>query len=123
MDRINVRRATLQAMRRAVEALPREADCLLLDAAFLEEIRLPQVSLIKGDRLSFSIAAASIVAKVVRDRVMDHYASAYPEFRFESNRGYGTAAPLEALARVGPCSIHRMTFRRVRDEGTLAFES
>jgi len=123
VDRINVRRATLQAMRRAVEALPRKADCLLLDAATLEEISLPQLSLIKGDRRSFSIAAASIVAKVLRDRVMDHYAAAFPAFRFESNRGYGTAVHLEALARLGPCPIHRRTFRGVWAEGSLAFES
>jgi ribonuclease HII len=122
VDRINVLRATLRAMRRAVEALPREADFLLLDAARIEEIPVPQVSLIKGDRLSFSIAAASIVAKVIRDRVMDHYAAAYPAFRFESNRGYGTAAHLEALSRLGPCPIHRVTFRGVRAEGSLAFE-
>jgi ribonuclease HII len=122
VDRINVLRATLRAMRRAVEALPREADFLLLDAARIEEIPVPQVSLIKGDRLSFSIAAASIVAKVIRDRVMDHYAAAYPDFRFESNRGYGTAAHLEALSRLGPCSIHRVTFRGVRAEGSPASE-
>jgi ribonuclease HII len=122
VDRINVLRATLRAMRRAVEALPREADFLLLDAARIEEIPVPQVSLIKGDRLSFSIAAASIVAKVIRDRVMDHYAAAYPAFRFESNRGYGTAAHLDALSRLGPCSIHRVTFRGVRAEGSPASE-
>lgn len=122
VDRINVLRATLRAMHRAVEALPQPPDHLLLDAAFLEEIPTPQISLIKGDRRSFSIAAASIVAKVVRDRVMDHYAMAYPAFGFDSNRGYGTAAHLEALARFGPCPIHRRTFRGVWAEGSLALE-
>jgi len=121
VDRINIRRATLRAMARAVEALPLRPDHLLLDAAVLDEVPIPQVSLIKGDRRSFSIAAASIVAKVVRDRVMEYYAASYPVFGFESNRGYGTAMHLEALARFGPCPIHRRSFRGVWSEGTLAF--
>ena len=123
VDRINIRRATLRAMARAVDALPLSPDHLLIDAAFLEEVDLPQESLIKGDRRSFSIAAASIVAKAVRDSVMEHYASSYPVFGFESNRGYGTAAHLSALARFGPSPIHRLTFRRVRPEPQLTFEN
>jgi len=122
VDRINILQATLRAMRRAVDALPVVADHLLLDAALLPELAAPQVSLIKGDRRSFSIAAASIVAKVVRDRVMEHYAVAYPAFGFEMNRGYGTAAHLAALLESGPCEIHRRTFRGVLAEGSLAFE-
>jgi ribonuclease HII len=123
VDRINIRNATLRAMRRAVEALPERADHLLLDAAILDGVDATQVSLIKGDRRSFSIAAASIVAKVLRDGVMEHYAASYPVFGFESNRGYGTADHLQALARFGPCPIHRRSFRGVRAEGSLAFES
>jgi ribonuclease HII len=123
VDRINIRNATLRAMRRAVEALPERADHLLLDAATLDGVDATQVSLIKGDRRSFSIAAASIVAKVLRDGVMEHYAASYPVFGFESNRGYGTAGHLQALARFGPCPIHRRSFRGVRAEGSLAFES
>lgn len=127
VDRINVYQATLAAMGRALGALEAEGvhvDCLLIDALKLPGIRKRQVSLIGGDRLSFSIAAASIVAKVVRDRVMDHYSETYPEFGFSSNRGYGTPGHLVALGRIGPCPIHRLTFRSVAaaEQMTLSFQ-
>jgi ribonuclease HII len=123
VDRINVLRATHEAMRRAVEALPEPADVLLLDAVRIPGLSVAQVSLIHGDRLSFSIAAASIVAKVVRDRAMGHYAAAYPEFDFDANKGYGTPAHLHALSRVGPCPIHRRTFRGVFVQPPLALDA
>jgi ribonuclease HII len=116
VDRVNVLRATRRAMRRAVEALDPGPAWLLLDAVRLADVRLPQVSLIRGDSRCMSIAAASIVAKVVRDRVMAHYAEAYPSFAFGSNKGYGTPAHVEALGRLGPCPIHRRTFRGVAPE-------
>jgi len=126
VDRINVLRATLMAMRRAIgalEACGSPADGLLLDAVRLPGATVPQISLIRGDQRSMSIAAASIVAKVVRDRIMGHYADLYPAFDFASNKGYGTPAHLEALRRVGPCPIHRRTFRGVLAQQTmLAFE-
>jgi len=121
VDGCNVLRATLSAMRRAVAALQPSPDWLLLDAVRLPEVSLPQVSLIGGDRRSYSIAAASIVAKVVRDRIMEHYARTFPSFGFGSNKGYGTAAHLEAISRLGPSPIHRRTFRGVWAERPLVF--
>ena len=122
VDRLNVLQATLAAMRRAIEALGVRPDCLLLDAVRLREVDARQVSLVHGDRLSMSIAAASIVAKVVRDDAMEHYAEAFPAFDFAANKGYGTRGHLEALERLGPCPIHRRTFHGVWIERPLAFE-
>ena len=76
----------------------------------IEAVKLPQTSLIKGDTKSVSIAAASIIAKVTRDRIMREYAKKYPQYAFESNKGYGTKAHYEGLAQVGICPIHRRTF-------------
>lgn len=121
VEQVNVLEATRRAMRRAVEALDPGPDFLLIDALRLSEVDLPQQDLVKGDRRSVSIAAASIVAKVVRDTIMVHYSRSFPEFDFASNKGYGTAAHLRALARVGPCPIHRRTFRGVWDQGSLVF--
>lgn len=118
---VNVLGATRLAMERAVASLAVRADHLLLDAIALPGVDVPQESIIKGDRLSVSIAAASIVAKVVRDRVMGHYASAYPDFGFGANKGYGTPAHLAALAQVGPSPIHRRGYKGVWGQGTLAF--
>ena len=121
VESCNVLGATRIAMRRAIESLAVRPQHLLLDAVKLPEVDLPQESIIKGDQLSVSIAAASIVAKVLRDRVMGHYASAYPEFGFGANKGYGTPAHLRALARVGPSPIHRRTYKGVWGQGMLAF--
>jgi len=121
VDGVNVLKATILAMRRAVQAIEPPPDALLIDALRLPGFEGAQSGIVGGDRLSYSIAAASIVAKVLRDGVMRYYSGHYPAFDFASNKGYGTAAHLEALGRFGPCPIHRMTFRGVRAEGALAF--
>ncbi len=111
IDRINIRQATLLAMRRAIAGLARPAGYILVDGRDLPGSPCPGEAVIDGDALCLSISAASIVAKVTRDRMMDRLASAHPAYGFETNRGYGTARHLEALRQVGPCPIHRMTFR------------
>lgn len=121
VDRLNVLGATKEAMARALRALPGGADHLLIDAVKLTGVGLPQLSLVRGDRLSVSIAAASIVAKVVRDGMMRYYARVFPGFGFESNKGYGTPDHLGAIARLGPSPIHRLSFRGVWDQLPLAF--
>lgn len=115
IDTLNIYRATKLSMVRAVEDLTVSPDYLLVDAMALPEVDIPQVQLIKGDRRSFSIAAASIVAKVTRDRVMDTYADEYPQYAFESHKGYATDEHKTALARHGPCPIHRKSFRGVKE--------
>lgn len=113
IDRVNILNATRTAMRRAVEALPAAPDHLLVDALSLPEVPLPQMGVVGGDRLSVSIAAASIVAKVSRDRLMLYYHRRYPQWGFASHKGYGTAAHMDAVLRLGPAPIHRLTFRGV----------
>ena len=101
---------TYEAMRHAIEDLDVVPDLLLNDAVTVPQIPIKQVGIVKGDARSLSIAAASIVAKVTRDRLMVEYASLYPEYGFEKNKGYGSAAHREALKKYGPCPIHRETF-------------
>ena len=115
IDEINIYQATKRAMESAVSQLSVAADYLLLDAMTLEKINLPQENIIKGDTKSISIAAASIVAKVIRDRMMADYAEQYPGYGFEKNAGYGTKAHLLGLEKQGPCPIHRKTFAPVKD--------
>lgn len=115
IDSMNIYRATKISMVRAVEGLTVMPDYLLVDAMALPELDIPQLRLIKGDRRSFSIAAASIVAKVTRDRMMDTYADEYPQYAFESHKGYATDEHKTALARHGPCPIHRKSFRGVKE--------
>ena len=98
------------AMKDAVLALSPKADMVLVDAFKIPGLDIPQIPIIKGDTLSVSIAAASIVAKVTRDRMMDEYALQYPEYGFESNKGYGSAKHIEAIKTLGPCPIHRRSF-------------
>jgi ribonuclease HII len=88
---------------------------LLIDAVILKNVPIPQQGITKGDSLSISIAAASIVAKVTRDRVMIEYDKQYPEYGFASHKGYGTKRHLQAIATHGPCPIHRKTFRGVKE--------
>lgn len=121
VDKLNILRATKLAMVRAVGALSPPPDHLLIDAVRLPESKLPQVSMIRGESLCLSIAAASVVAKVVRDRLMQYYSGIFPGFGFESNKGYGTARHLEALGAMGPTPIHRRTFKGVWDQLPLAF--
>jgi ribonuclease HII len=113
IDLLNILEATRLAMRRAVAVLTPPADCLLIDAVSLPDVGIPSRSIIKGDTLSLSIAAASIVAKVTRDRMMAAYHWAYPDYNFLSHKGYGTEEHLQRLAQYGPCAIHRRTFAPV----------
>ena len=107
---INILQATYEAMREAVGKLSVMPQLLLNDAVTIPEIQIPQVPIIKGDAKSVSIAAASIVAKVTRDRMMEEYDKVFPEYGFASNKGYGAQVHIEALKKYGPCPIHRRTF-------------
>lgn len=110
IDEINILQATYEAMRQALSKLSVQPQLLLNDAVTIPEITIPQVPIIKGDAKSVSIAAASIVAKVTRDRMMEEYDKVIPEYGFASNKGYGSAAHIEALKKYGPSPIHRRTF-------------
>ena len=109
IDEINILNATKKAMIEAINNLSVKPEHLLIDAVKLD-IDIPQTSIIKGDAKSESIAAASIIAKVTRDRMMVEYAKKYPQYGFESNKGYGSASHIEAIKTIGPCEIHRKTF-------------
>ncbi|HUA87439.1 MAG TPA: ribonuclease HII [Bryobacteraceae bacterium] len=113
IDRINIYQASLLAMRRALGALQAQCDYLLLDAVKLD-VPVPQKSLIHGDALSFSIAAASILAKVHRDRALAAWGGVFPEYNLQSNKGYSTPEHLAALDRIGPTNLHRFSFEPVR---------
>ena len=110
IDEINILQATYEAMRQAVSKLSVQPQLLLNDAVTIPGIQIPQVPIIKGDAKSVSIAAASIVAKVTRDRMMEEYDKTFPEYGFASNKGYGAQMHIEALKKYGPCPIHRRTF-------------
>lgn len=110
IDEINILQATKQAMREAVGNLEVEPEHLLIDAVKLEDVEVPQTSIIKGDEKSLSVAAASILAKVTRDHMMVDYANEFPGYAFEKNKGYGTKAHYEGLRAQGLCPIHRKTF-------------
>jgi ribonuclease HII len=122
IDRINILRASKLAMAEAVANLPVRPDVLLLDAVTVETLEMPQVPLIGGDRRSVSIAAASIVAKVYRDLLMESYHDRYPVYDFRHNRGYATEGHQAALKLYGPSPIHRKSFEGV-DEPKLLFGS
>lgn len=113
VDQLNVGRATRLAMRRAVQQLGVSPDYLLIDALHLPDLVIPQQGIIHGDALSVSIAAASIIAKVARDEIMQQYDQTYPGYGFARNVGYGTLEHRQALARLGPSAIHRLSFRGV----------
>lgn len=110
IDEINILQATYEAMREAINALEKTPDVLLVDAVHIPDINIKQVGIVKGDAKSVNIAAASILAKVTRDRIMVEYDKIYPEYGFASNKGYGTATHIAALKKVGPCAIHRKSF-------------
>ncbi len=110
IDEINILQATYEAMKHAVEDLEVVPDLLLNDAVTIPQIPIRQVGIIKGDGRSLSIAAASIIAKVTRDRMMVDYDEIYPEYGFAKNKGYGSKEHIEALKKYGPCPIHRSTF-------------
>ena len=110
IDEINILQATYEAMREAIAKLSPTPDLLLNDAVTIPKVAIRQVPIIKGDAKSISIAAASIIAKVTRDRLMVQYDSVFPEYGFASNKGYGAAAHIEALRKYGPTPIHRRSF-------------
>jgi ribonuclease HII len=110
IDEINILQANYVAMREAISKLSVKPDILLNDAVKIPDVDIPQESIIKGDAKSVSIAAASIIAKVTRDRMMVEYDRIYPGYDLASNKGYGTKAHMEALKTVGPCEIHRRSF-------------
>lgn len=110
IDEINILNATYEAMRQAIEKLSKKPDILLNDAVRIPGVDIMQVPIIKGDAKSISIGAASIIAKVTRDRMMAEYAKLYPQYGFEEHKGYGSAAHIEAIKTYGPCPIHRKTF-------------
>ena len=113
IDQINILEATKKAMKLAVRNLSVKADFLLIDALELKDVSLPQKGIIRGDSISASIAAASIIAKVYRDNLMKDYAKTYPEYSFERHAGYGTKVHFEAIKIHGATEIHRKSFRGV----------
>ena len=110
IDEINILQATYEAMRQAIANLDVAPDLLLNDAVNIPQVNIRQVPIIKGDAKSVSIGAASIIAKVTRDRLMSDYATVFPEYDFAGNKGYGSAAHIEALKKYGPTPIHRKSF-------------
>ena len=110
IDEINILQATYEAMRMAISNLSVQPDLLLNDAVTIPEIEIMQIPIIKGDAKSVSIAAASILAKVTRDRLMVEYEKVFPGYDFASNKGYGTKAHIEGLKKLEPTPIHRMSF-------------
>ena len=112
IDEINILQATRRGMKRAIEELKIPPEMVLTDGNMTIDIDFPQQSVIHGDALSYSIGAASIIAKVYRDHMMDEYAKVYPHYAFEKNKGYGTAAHIQGIKEFGLCPIHRKTFTK-----------
>lgn len=121
VDRINIRRASLEAMRRAVEQLALSPDFLLIDGRDTIEWNCPQQAVIKGDATSYSIAAASVLAKVHRDRLLVELDAHYPGYGLARHKGYGSPQHMEALARLGPTPLHRKSYQPVA-QAALRFE-
>lgn len=115
IERINILKASLLSMAISVENLAPQPDCLLIDGTFPISTNLPQEPIPKGDALSISIGAASIVAKVTRDRLMERYHQDYPQFGFIKHKGYPTKAHKEAIRKFGCCPIHRRSFKGVKE--------
>jgi len=113
IDEFNILKASLEAMKRAVLSLGPAAEYLLVDGIHPVPVSIPQRCLKKGDKRSVSISAASIIAKVYRDRIMRSYHERFPAYGFHQNKGYGTARHLKAIRRHGPCPIHRVSFKGV----------
>jgi ribonuclease HII len=120
IDSINILRATHLAMRRALEALPVRPDLALVDGLPVKGLPVPHQAIVRGDAASLSIAAASVIAKVTRDRLMVEMAATYPGYGFERHKGYGTQIHMDALQQLGPCPIHRKSFAPVAQR-TLRF--
>jgi len=116
IDKLNILRASLKAMHKAVSGLKNRPDFLLIDGnQKIPELAIPQLPVVKGDSLSLSCAAASIIAKVERDRMMRNLHRKYPRFCFDQNKGYSSKKHLEALEEFGPCRIHRRSFKSVME--------
>jgi ribonuclease HII len=115
IDRINILQATLKAMEQAVDNLTVTPDFLLIDGISAPAVTIPCRTIKKGDSASLSVASASIIAKVTRDRMMVGFSGEYPDYGFHVHKGYGSAAHLKAIADQGPCGIHRRTFRGVKE--------
>ena len=115
IDRLNIYHAALEAMRRAVEALPVPPEHIVVDARQIPNVTVPQTPLIDGDARCYSVAAASIVAKVARDRLMRELHELYPQYGFRENMGYGTPRHLAAVEQYGPSPVHRRSFAPVRE--------
>ncbi len=116
IDRVNIYQAAAEAMRRAVGSLRIGPRLVIVDGMKLKGLPIPTVSVVKGDNKSLSIAAASIIAKVIRDRLMCRYDKVFPQYGFASHKGYATLQHRQALQRYGPCPIHRRTFKWVKPE-------
>ncbi|MEE0954053.1 MAG: ribonuclease HII, partial [Ruminococcus sp.] len=110
IEELNILNATMLAMKRAVESLPQQADYAMIDGNRLPDLMIDCETIVKGDAKSHSIACASILAKVSRDRLLYEYAKEYPQYRFDKHKGYGTKLHVEALRTYGPCPVHRMSF-------------
>ena len=110
IDQINILEATILSMRRAISFLSPQPDFVLVDGSMSLNLNIPYESIVRGDAKSLSIACASIIAKVARDRIMSIYHRKYPEYGFSQHKGYGTKSHFEALKRIGPSPIHRMSF-------------
>ena len=116
IDRINILQATHKAMSKSLISLENNPDHLLVDGRPVKSLGKSQSAIVKGDSLSYSIGAASIIAKVTRDRMMKKFDLKFPGYGFSSNKGYGTREHLNALNDLGPCSIHRLTFAPIRKD-------
>jgi ribonuclease HII len=123
IDRVNIYQASRLAMMQALSGLRHPFDLVLSDAMPLPDLKVPCVPIIHGDALSASIAAASIIAKVTRDRIMQEYDALYPEYGFRQHKGYGTAAHVQAIQTFGPCAIHRRSFAPVKSWRSLTDEN
>ena len=119
IDRVNIRQGTLLAMRCAIQHLPWRPDYVLIDGLDRVPVHLPQQPIVHGDQAVICIAAASVIAKVTRDRIMEAYDPQFPAYGFAQHKGYGTAAHLRILNTLGPCAIHRKTFGGVSEAGSL----
>lgn len=114
IDCINIYQATVQGMYSVIDALTPFPEAVFIDAVPLKQLKIPALSLIKGDAISATIAAASIVAKVERDRIMDELDQKYPVYGFTKHKGYGTTEHMKALREFGPCPIHRKSFEPIK---------
>jgi ribonuclease HII len=114
IDKINIFEATKLAMKKAVKGLKKKPDFLILDGNFRINLPFPQKSIIKADEKVFSCAAASIIAKVTRDRIMERYHKKYPRYKFNKHKGYPTKLHFKMIKKYGPCKIHRRSFRLLK---------